>query len=71
MGFRRLTTYLVFCTALFHGGQVIAVVPEADLVIVANSRWRGLSRPAAEQSNEVMRFISDRLAPFLVPRGAA
>ncbi len=53
--------------ALGFRGQVIVVVPASRLVVVTNGRWRGVGRPAAEQSREVHRFIGDRLAPFLVP----
>ncbi len=54
-------------TALGHAGQLIAVFPDSDVVIVANSRWQGLNRPASDQINEVLSFIRDRLAPFLIP----
>ncbi len=53
--------------ALGHAGQTLVVFPEKNVIIQANCRWRSLKRSAAAQSEEVRRFLSERLLIFLFP----
>ena len=53
--------------AIGFGGQTLAVLPEHQVVLVANCRWRGLRRPVDEQVDELRAFLRGSAAPFLVP----
>lgn len=57
--------------ALGYAGQTLSVLPEEKLVILTSCRWRSLSRSPEAQSEDVHRFLSDRVGPFLIPRLAA
>ena len=56
---------------LGYAGQTLIVFPEEKVVLQTACRWRSLGRSPSAQSEEVHRFLRDRVAPFLVPELAA
>ena len=46
-----------------YGGQFVYVVPDADLVVVVTTDWRGVGEGVSELTRNVMRVIAERVVP--------
>ncbi|MBT8489203.1 MAG: hypothetical protein KJO65_10315 [Gemmatimonadetes bacterium] len=51
--------------AMGYAGQTLIVVPDLEVVVVANARWRGMRRSARAQSGEIRGFLFRRLPELL------